>query len=66
MNQFNYHTEDESLIPLLDDEFDVVCVIGEPEDGMSDGFNLSIHDTRTEVEISEQIRRVECRKSTRR
>lgn len=57
MNQMYYHTEDEEFIRKLDEEFDVVTVVtAAPFRGQSDGWTLSIHDTRDEVEMLEDVR----------
>lgn len=51
MNQVEFHTTCEGVIKKLDEEFEVVVLIGLPEDGRSEGYNVSIHDSRPERAI---------------
>lgn len=55
MEHFHYHVRDEELIEELDKEFMAVNLIGEPEDGLSPGFNLSIYDPRDNQKVLEKI-----------
>lgn len=62
INHLCYHTQDEMLIEMIDEEFAVVNVIGEPSDGATDGFNISILDPRTKDEILEDVKEIQSQK----
>lgn len=56
LNHLSYHTENESLLEMIDKEFTIVNVIGEPSDGATSGYNISILDPRTKDEILEDVK----------
>lgn len=58
MTYFAYHTEDEEELRKLDKEFRVVTVMGNPEDGYSDGWDLAIFDPRSKREIAKDIQKL--------
>jgi hypothetical protein len=62
INHLCYHTEDEMLIEMIDEEFEVVNVIGEPSDGDTSGYNISILDPRTKDEILEDVKKIQSQK----
>jgi hypothetical protein len=64
MNHIEYHVEvqNEMLVSMIDKEFSIVNVVGNPEDGLSDGYNLSIFDPRCEDRIIERIGQLEKKK----
>lgn len=55
MNHFEYSTESDLMVSMIDDEFFIVNVVGNPEHGESKGYDLSIHDPRTRDEIWKKI-----------
>jgi len=64
MNHIEYHVEveNEMLVSMMDKEFSIVNVVGNPEDGLSDGYNLSIFDSRCEDKIIETITELQKQK----
>lgn len=58
MQYYAYHIEQEPMLKQLDNEFDVVLVVGEPPDGYSDGWDLAIYDTRSKGQIARDIRKL--------
>jgi len=64
MNHIEYHVEveNEMLVSMIDKEFSIVNVVGNPEDGLSDGYNLSIFDPRCEDKIIETITELQKQK----
>jgi len=55
MTHYHYHVEDESMIKLLDREFNIVVVVGYPGDKGTEGYNLSIRDSRSVKQIQRRI-----------
>lgn len=58
MEYYAYHTEHQSVLEQLDREFDVVTVVGGPDDNYSDGYDLAIYDTRSKEQIAKAIRKI--------
>jgi len=59
INHFSYHTENEMLVQMIDEEFMMVNVIGDPSTGKTDGYNISILDPRTKDQILEDVKELQ-------
>lgn len=59
INHLSYHTEDEMLVEMIDKEFEVVNIIGEPDDGATSGYNISILDPRTKDQILQDVKELQ-------
>lgn len=59
MNYYAYNVDEEQKIKVLDEEFDVVTLVGYPEHGVSEGYDVCIYDSRSKNEIAQQIRKMD-------
>jgi len=59
MNHFAYCADNLEVLKLIDSEFEVVTVVGDPEEGFSSGFDVAIYDSRDMQSISKAIESVE-------
>lgn len=55
LNTFEYHVEDDDILQQLDSAFWIVEVVGHPETGNGDGYNIIIYDYMYDHEIYSRI-----------
>jgi len=59
MNHFAYCADNLEVLTIIDSEFEVVTVIGDPDEGFSSGFDVAIFDSRDMETISNEINSIE-------
>ena len=59
MTYFAYSADNEQMLKMLDDEFKVAVVVGNPEDGLSKSYDVAIYADRTTDEIHKTVTGIE-------
>lgn len=58
MQSYRYHADSEEMFRELDEEFQIVTVVGRPSDWFSTGYDIVIYDERSKDRIAEVARKI--------